>query len=63
MIILHLAPINMTKANGFRFSVPGLVSAQSKLNGIYSGLLNIKGLSVLKKRKLKNLNLIFFLNS
>lgn len=60
MIILHFAPINMTKANGFRFSVPGLVSAQSKLNGIYSGLLNIKGLSVLKKKEIEKFKFDFF---
>ena len=60
MIILHLAPINMTKANGFRFSVPGLVSAQNKLNGIDSGLLNIKDLSVLRKNEMKKFDFHFF---
>lgn len=48
MIILHIAPINMTSTNGLRFSVPGLTSSQNIVNGVQSGLMTTRGLEVLK---------------
>lgn len=47
MVILHIAPINMTSTNGFRFSVPGLVSSQNNIPGIQSGLMTIRDSRVL----------------
>lgn len=41
MNILHFAPINHSVPNGFRFSVPGLVSAQNRLPGVEACLVNI----------------------
>lgn len=42
MIILHIAPINTTVVNGFRFSVPGLIAAQNDIPKVQVALLNIE---------------------
>ena len=59
MIILHIAPINMTRANGFRFSVPGLVSAQSKISGIRPALLNVNDTRQLDEEEVESFDFDF----
>ena len=41
MIVLHISPVDMKTSNGLRFSVPGLVAAQNKLEGVEAGIMNI----------------------
>lgn len=59
MIVLHIAPINMAKANGFRFSVPGLVSAQNKINGVIAGLMNINSSDTLDSKEVEEFDFYF----
>lgn len=60
MIILHLSPINMKTTNGFRFSVPGLVSAQSEIQGIKVALANVGNRSNLVHSEIQNFKFDFF---
>ena len=62
MVVLHVAPINTTLANGFRFSVPGLISAQEKL-GIHVALLNIAKPEFFCPLKLERRNIKVFLSN
>ncbi|MCP3032934.1 glycosyltransferase family 4 protein [Halobacillus sp. A1] len=55
MIVLHIAPINTTRVNGFRFSVPGLIEAQNKL-GIQAALLNIEKTKMFSEENLEKNN-------
>jgi glycosyltransferase involved in cell wall biosynthesis len=56
MVVLHIAPINTTVVNGFRFSVPGLVSAQGKM-GIKVALLNVEKPELYSEEKLEKKNI------
>lgn len=60
MNILHISPINMTIANGLRFSVPGLVSSQNKIEGINVGLLNICDIKKLNEKEVLKFDFEFF---
>lgn len=60
MVILHIGPIDMTRANGFRFSVPGLVSAQNNIKGISAALMNVGNSKNLLKEEVENFDFIFF---
>lgn len=60
MNILHIAPINMHEANGLRFSVPGLVSAQNNLKGVKASLLNIELPEKLDENKVADFDFQFF---
>lgn len=52
MNVLHIAPINTNIVNGFRFSVPGLISAQNK-TGIKAALYNVEKPELFSKEKLE----------
>lgn len=60
MNILHIAPINMARANGLRFSVPGLTSAQNKIANINAALMNISGSESLIKEEIEKYDFNFF---
>lgn len=60
MNILHIAPINMYEANGFRFSVPGLTSAQNKVKGITAALLNIEAYDKVDEHEICEFEFKFF---
>ncbi len=60
MIILHIAPINMCAANGLRFSVPGLTSAQNKIKGVKAALLNTGSSKNLDRYEVSNFDFKFF---
>ena len=59
MIVLHIAPINTSIVNGFRFSVPGIVSAQKEL-GIESALFNIEKPELFSVEKLEKKHIKIF---
>lgn len=59
MIVLHFAPINMKTSNGFRFSVPGLVSAQNKIMNVTAGLVNVGKRENLIEEEIKNYDFEF----
>lgn len=52
MNVLHIAPINTNRVNGFRFSVPGLVSAQNKA-GVKAALFNVEKPELFDEEKLE----------
>lgn len=52
MNVLHIASINTNTVNGFRFSVPGLISAQNK-TGIKAALYNVGKPELFSKEKLE----------
>lgn len=58
--VLHFAPINHSSANGFRFSVPGLVSAQNALPGIEATLVNIGDSAKLRQDEVERFDFRFF---
>ena len=60
MVILHIAPINMHQANGLRFSVPGLTSAQNKIKGVKAALLNVGLPKDLDLEEVSNFDFEFF---
>jgi len=62
MDILHIAPINMLEANGLRYSVPGLTSAQNKIEGVNAALLNINNYEKLKENEVSRFDFKFFGN-
>lgn len=59
MVILHVAPINTSRANGFRFSVPGLTSSQNRIHGITAGLVNVASSKLLDKDEINSYDFIF----
>lgn len=60
MNILHIAPIDMHTANGFRFSVPGLATAQNKINGVNTALLNINSSDKINLDEISKFDFKFF---
>lgn len=57
MIVLHIAPINTERVNGFRFSVPALVNSQNEFNSdVNSSLASISKFEINKIQKTKLTN-------